>query len=101
MSNAPRGHDAVMAEAPNRVGELGLVGRDRAALTGRDDLARVEGEAAHQAERAARRIAIARAERAGGVLDEHDLLRDGGLQLLPFDRPAEEVDGEHGLRSRR
>ena len=90
----------MVAEAPDRVGELGLVGRDGAALAGRDDLARVEREAAHQAERAARRLAVARAERAGRVLDERDLLRHRGLQLLPLDGPAEEVHGEHGLRSR-
>ena len=51
MSKSPRGHDAVMAEAPDRVGELGLVGRHRPALARRDDLARVEREAAHHAER--------------------------------------------------
>ncbi len=93
------GHDAVMAEAPNRVRELGIVGRHRTALTRRHDLAGVEGETAHHPERAAGRIAIASTERPGRVLDEHDLLGDGGLQLLPFDRPSEQVDGDDGLRS--
>ena len=94
-------HDAVVAEPANRVGELGLVGRHGPPLAGGDDLARVEREAAHQPERPARRVAVARAERAGGILDEDDLLGHGRLQLLPLDRAAEEVHGEHGLRPRR
>ena len=39
------------------------------------------------------------AERARRVLDERDLLRDSRLELLPVDRPAEEVHGEHGAAS--
>ena len=46
-----------------------VVRRDRAALAGRDDLARVEAEAAGSAEPAARAAAVARAERAGRVLE--------------------------------
>ncbi len=91
------GHDAVVAESANRVGELGLVGRHGSPLAGGDDLARVERETAHQPERPARRVPVARAERAGRVLDEDDLLGHGRLQLLPLDRAAEEVHGEHSL----
>ena len=94
-------HDAVVAELAERIGELRLVGRDGPALARGDDLARVERQAAHQAERSARRIPVAGAERAGGVLDEDDILGNGRLQLLPLDRAPEEVDGEHGLRPRR
>ena len=43
----------------------------------------------------------ARPERARGVLDEDDVLRHGGLELLPGNRPAEEMDGEHGAGPRR
>ena len=71
----PARDDAVMAQAPDRVGELRVVGRDGAALPGRDDLPRMEGEAAHQRRASRRAAAVARAERAGRVLDEHDLLR--------------------------
>ena len=38
----------------------------------------------------------ARSERARSVLDEDDVLRHRGLELLPGNRPAEEMDGEHG-----
>ena len=56
---------------------------------------------AGDAERAARRAAVARAERAGGVLDERDLLRHRGLQRLPLDRAAEEVHRHDRPRPRR
>ena len=92
---------AVMPEAPHGGVEPCLVGRDRAPLPGRDDLARVEREARRHPERAARRSAVARAERPGGVLDEHDLLRYGGLQRLPLDRSAEEMHRHDGARPRR
>ena len=46
-------------------------------------------------------VAVAGAERAGSVLDERDVLRDGRLELLPGDGPAEEVDGEHRAGARR
>ena len=88
--------DPVVAQAAHRGRELGLVRRHGAPLAGRDDLARVERQAGEQPERAARRPAVARPERARGVLDEDDVLRHGGLELLPGDRPAEEMDGEHG-----
>ena len=80
--------------------ERGLVGRDRSPLARRHDLARVEREAGGDAERAARRSAVARPERAGRVLDEHDLLRHRGLQRLPLDRATEEVHGHDGARAR-
>ena len=46
---------AVVAQPRDRVGDALVVGRDRAALAGRDDLARVEAEAADEAERRRRR----------------------------------------------
>src|SRR4051812_10465006 len=61
--------DSVMAHAADRDRELGVVGRDGAALAGGDDLARVEGEAAQRAEAPARAPTAARAERAGGVFE--------------------------------
>src|SRR5438105_5585708 len=88
--------DAVVSELANPLRELGLRRRHSAALARRDDLARVEREAAEPTQAAAGSIAPARAERSGGVLDEHDLLRYSGAQRLPVERPAEEVDGDHG-----
>ena len=88
--------DPVVSQAAHRGRQLGLVRGHGAALAGRDDLARVERQAGEQPERPAWRPAVARPERAGGVLDEDDVLRHGGLELLPGDRPAEEMDGEHG-----
>ena len=92
---------AVVPETTNGSVERGFVGRDRAALSRRHDLARVERETRRDAERAARSSAVLRAERAGGVLEEHDLLRHGGLQRLPLDRTPEEMHGHDGARSRR
>ena len=100
MSTRSPDVDAVVAQPPDGGRELGLVGRHRAPLARRDDLARVERQAAHQPERAAGRPAVARPERSGRVLDEGDLLRDRGLQLLPRDGAPEEVHGEHGARPR-
>ncbi len=88
----------MVPQAAHRGGELGLVGRHGAALTGRHDLPGVERQAREQPERAAGRSAIASPEGARGVLDEDDVLRHSGLELLPGDGPAEEVDGEHGPR---
>ena len=61
----------------------------------------MEGEAAELAEAAAGHSSPARAERAGGVLDEVDVRRHRVLELLPVERTAEEVHREHGVRSRR
>ena len=93
-----RAGDPVVAEPADRGGELGLVGRHGAALAGRHDLPGVEREAREKAESAARRPAIAGSERAGGILDQHDVLRHRRLELLPRDRTAEEVDREDGTR---
>ena len=87
--------------APDRVGERGIARRDRAALPGRHDLARVEGEAAHDAERAAGAVAIPRPEGTGRVLHEGDPGRDGGLELLPRHGAAEQMNGHDRLRPRR
>ena len=81
--------------------ELRLVRGHSAALPRRDDLPGVERQARQQPERAAGRVAVPGAERAGGVFDERDVLRHGGLELLPGDGPAEEVDGEHRAGARR
>ena len=91
----------MVPEPTNRGVERGLVGRDRAPLPRRHDLARVERETRRDAERAARRSAVLRAERAGGVLEEHDLLRHGGLQRLPLDRTPEQMHRHDRARSRR
>ena len=73
----------------DRVGERGVVRRDGAALARRDDLARVEAEAAGDAEPSARAPAVARAERAGGVLEQRQ--RRAARAAA---RPAEEVHPE-------
>ena len=49
----------MVAQLPHRVGERVVVRRHRAALAGRDDLARMEAEAAGHAEAAARAAAVA------------------------------------------
>ena len=77
-----------------------LVRRHGAALARRHDLARVEGEAGGDTERAAGRSAVPGAQRAGGVLEERDLLRHRRLQRLPLDRAAEEVNRHDGARPR-
>jgi len=97
---AARG-DAVVTEPAHRVGELRVGRRHCAALARRHDLARVKGEAAQDAERAARAAAVGGAESAGGVLDERDAVRHERRERVPVERPAEEVDGEHRLRPRR
>ena len=61
---------AVVAHLPRPRRRTVVVGRDGAALAGRDDLPRVEAEAAGDAEPAAGAAAVARAERAGGVLEQ-------------------------------
>jgi hypothetical protein len=87
---------AVVAERADALGERCVVRRDRAALAGRDDLPRMEREAAEPAERAARPAAARRAERACGVLDHRQV-----RVVVERRRPAEEMHGEHGLRLRR
>ncbi len=99
MSNSPV-RDPVVTQPADRAGELRLVGRDGTALARRHDLARMEREAAHQAERPAGCAAVRGAERAGRILEEDDVLRHRRLELLPLDRTAEEVDREHGPRAR-
>jgi hypothetical protein len=71
----------------------------RAALAGRDDLARVEREAAEQPERPARRPAVARPS-APAASSTRTTSWARRSELLPGDRAAEEVDGEHGPRPR-
>src|SRR5262249_58040059 len=63
---------AVVPQPAYVVGQPGVVRRHRPALTGRDDLARVEGEAAEQPEPPAGMVAAARSEGSGRVLDERD-----------------------------
>ena len=81
----------MVAQPPHRGVDSGLAGGHRAALAGRHDLARVEGEAGGHTERAAGRSAVAGPQGAGGVFEERHLLRHRGLQRLPLDRAAEEV----------
>src|SRR6188768_158837 len=88
--------DPMVPQATHRGGELGLVRRHGAALARRHDLPRMEREAGQQPERAARGPAIARPERPRGVLDQDDVLRHGGLELLPGNGAPEEVDGQDG-----
>jgi hypothetical protein len=61
----------------------------------------MEREAAGGAEPAAGHPAPLRAQRSGRVLEQHHLRRDRALQLLPVERPPEEVDREHGPGPRR
>ena len=98
-TGSPR--DAVVSQPPHGGRELGLVGRHRAPLAGRDDLPRVERQAPQEPERPAGRPAVAGPERPGRILDESDLLGDRGLKLLPRDGPPEEVHREHRSRPRR
>ena len=95
------GIETVVAQPPDRGGEIGVLSRHRPAFPGRDDLSRMEGEAAHRPEPAAGHAAPARAERSGSVLDQQHLRRHRVLQLLPVERPPEEMNREHGLRARR
>src|SRR5437588_12899712 len=86
--------DAVVAHLADPLGEVCVRGRHGPALARRDDLARVERQAAEVPEPAARPPAAASAERSGRVLDERDTLRQSVPQPLPVERPAEEVDGD-------
>ena len=94
MSASPR-RQPWLRRLRARVGDALVVGRDRAALAGRDDLARMEAEAAEQPERSARAPAAPRAERAGRVLEQRQV-----GQLLEPRGPAEEVHGDDRLRAR-
>ena len=85
----------MVSHLAHRICEGVVRGGDRPALAGRDDLARVEAEAAGDAEPAARAAAVARAERAGGVFEERHV-----GQLVQRQRPAEEVHAEQQLRAR-
>src|SRR5437764_2207031 len=62
--------DAVVPQAPDRVGNLRVVRGDGAALARGDDLARMEGQAPERPEPAARTPSPARTERSGGVLEQ-------------------------------
>ena len=89
--------DPVMAHPAHGVGDVVVGGRDGAAFASRDDLPRVEREAAEHAEAAARPPARARAERARRVLEQRDAVghrrderrpsraagRTGGPRALP------------------
>ena len=88
---------AVVAEPPHRVGDAARRRRDRAALARRDDLARVEDEAAEHAERAARPTAAPRAPSAPAASSTSG--RSGSSSTSA--RPAEQVHRQDGLRPRR
>ena len=90
-----------MAEATDRVRDLGLVRGDRAALPGRDDLARVEREAAEPPQAAARTALPSGSEGPRRVLEQRDAVGHRRLELFPRSGTAEEVDDEDGLRPRR
>ena len=60
----------MVSQLPHGVGKRIVVRGDGAALAGRDDLARMEAETAGDAEPAAGPAAVARAERAGSVLEQ-------------------------------
>src|SRR5262249_57349964 len=60
--------DPVVAHSADRVGKLGIVGRDSAAFAGRDDLSRVGGEAGERAPASAWAAAPPRAPRARRAL---------------------------------
>ena len=78
------------------------VGRDDAALAGRDLLVRIEGEHRGGTVGANGRAAIAGAERFAGVLDERQPVPLGErAQRLELTRVAEDVDGDDRLRPRR
>ncbi len=91
--------DPVVAHPAHGVRDLVVGGRDGAALTGRDDLARVKREAAEHAEAAARPSARARAERARRVLEQRDASGTVATSAVPVERPAEQVDREHRPRA--
>jgi len=84
---------AVVAELPHRVRDCVVGGRDGPALTGRDDLPRMEAEAARDAEPATRAAPVARAKGAGRVFEQRQV-----GQLVERQRPAEEVHAEQELR---
>src|SRR5204862_4527084 len=64
--------DAVVAHLADPLRELGVVRRDRAALARRDDLARMERQAAEPPQAAARTATLPRAERTRRVPDKVD-----------------------------
>ena len=73
------GPRAVRPQAHQLVGALRVVGDDHAAVAGRAEvLGREEGEAAVMADRAGAAAFVLRADRLGGVFDDHKpvLLRD-------------------------
>ena len=58
----------------------------------------MEREASELAQAAARHPEPARPERSGGILDQVHVRRDRVLELLPVERPAEQVHADHRLR---
>ena len=66
---------AVLAQPPQPGGDVRVRGDDHPALTGGEELARVEGEGGQGRRRADRPAPVHRARRAGGVLDHGDAPR--------------------------
>ena len=88
----------MVAEEPEPVGQVAVVGGDHAALTGGDVLRRREAEHRGAAEPAHRSAAVRRPVCFGGILDEQDAgLIGDGREAVQVGRLAAVVDGHDGL----
>ena len=92
---------AEIAQQPDLVGELLVVGRDGARVAvGAEILARIEAERGDPAERPATTPLVARTVSLAGILDEGEtLLVADRLQRIGVERVAEEVDSDDRLRA--
>ena len=92
-------------EVPQQAQPLGqpfVVRGDHPALAGRDDLVRVEREAAHVAERTGHATADRCAVRLGAVLDHGESVPRRDLdESVHVDRMTEEMDRDDRARARR
>ena len=99
MSHAPGASATVIAEGAAPAGQGVVVGRNAAALPGRDLFVWVEAEGSRRAP-AARRLIVDRGPQGlAGIVDEAEVVRVGQVvQRGPVGRYAEHVDGQEGFR---
>jgi len=90
---------AVVAKTPHPRGEVLPIGRHHPSFTGRDDLPRMEGEAAHIAEPTHRPALVARADATRRVLDHRKAVAAGsGEDRVHLRRESKQMHRDHRLR---
>ena len=87
---------AHQAQVAHCVGDIGAVGRDQAALPGRDVFRRVQGEARRVADRADLSAAVTALGRMRRVLHDRNAEGNDGVEVA---RLAREIDRQDRLRS--